>query len=157
MNPLHKLIEDHYRENYRKLVKRTTWRVPYRAEHLAEECVQEAYTRAVKYEKVFNKDRENFNTWFDAILRNTINDCRTVEKDKGATVEITDDCTPITPDRKERMMAIHYLKNMESNSKQRVLSLFLLYGFKTREISELLGIKHNTVRQTISRWRASDF
>lgn len=149
----HKLIEEHYRLNYNKLVKRTAWKVPYRAEHLAEECVQEAYTRAMKYINTFNPKHDEFNKWFNGILRNTINDCRTIEKDKGATVEIDDDCTPLTPSRQERTIAIFQIKNLAEGNTKRILSLFLLYGFKTREISELMGIKHNSVRQIISRWR----
>lgn len=148
------VVSLHYSENYDKLVKRTTWRVPHRSEALAEECVQEAYTRAINYFNTFDAKKDSFDKWFSGILRNAINDCRNTEKDRGVSTEVLDEGElPLTPSRHERFMALFILKDMKEGSKKKILSLFLLYGFKTREISELTGIKHGTVRQTIARWR----
>lgn len=153
----HELIEDHYRLNYNRLIKRTVWRVPHKSQALAEECVQEAYARAMSYFNTFNPERSDFNKWFEGILRNSINDCRTMEQDRGVSTEtLQEEDQPLTPSRHERIVALYILKDMKEGSKKQILSLFLLYGFKTKEISEITGIKHNTVRGTIARWRNRD-
>jgi len=150
----HELIEIHYRENYERLIKRTTWRVPHKSEALAEECVQEAYARAMKYWKTFNPKQDVFNKWFEGILRNAVNDCRAQEADRGVSMETTpEEEIPLVPDKKERFMALHILKMMEPSEKRTILSLFLLYGYTTREIAEYVGTKEGTVRQIIARWR----
>jgi RNA polymerase sigma factor (sigma-70 family) len=150
----HKLIEEHYRQNFEKLIKRTTWRVPNRSQALAEECVQEAYTRAMKYWKTFNPKQDIFNKWFEGILRNAVNDCRTQEADRGISIETTPEGEiPLLPDRKERIMALHIIRMLEPGPKRSILTLFLLFGYTTKDIAEYTGIKEGTVRQIIARWR----
>lgn len=150
----YELIEKHYQDNYPLLVKRTTWKVPNKSEALAEECVQEAYTRAMKYWNTFNPKQDSFEKWFAGILRNAINDCRTQEKDRGVSTEVTDEEEmPLTPSKKEKIVALFELRRISNLTTRRILSLFLLYGYKTRDISIYTGVAHGTVRQTIARWR----
>jgi len=51
------------------------------------------------------------------------------------------------------MAGIILLQNMKDDKNKRILSLFLLYGFKTKEIAEYTGLSHTNVRQIIHRWR----
>lgn len=149
------ILTDHYLKNYDRLVKRSTWRVPNRSVHLAEECVQEAYLRALRYFKTFNPQIDSIDRWFEGILRNSINDCRSIEKDKGVVYELNEE-DALTPDRQERIIAESVLNTLEDNRTTLILKMFLLYGYKTREISEFTGLTHGNVRQIISRWRITN-
>jgi RNA polymerase sigma factor (sigma-70 family) len=156
MNKPNDIITEHYLTNYERLVKRSTNRVPNKSVALAEECVQEAYTRALKYFNTFNPKKDKFEKWFEGILRNAINDCRNVEKDRGVSKELADeDGVELIPSRKEKIGAIFILAKMKKDINHRVLSLFLLYGYKTKDIAEYTGVSHTSVRQIIHRWRAN--
>jgi RNA polymerase sigma factor (sigma-70 family) len=149
-----KTIEQHYLKNYDRLVKRTIYRVPNRSKALAEECVQEAYLRSIKYFPTFDQKRDSFEKWFEGILRNAVNDCRTIEKNKGVTYELIDeDGVELVPYKREKFTAVALLKDISDNRYKAVLSLFLLYGFKTVDIAEHLGMTHTNVRQIIYKYR----
>lgn len=148
------ILENHYITNYDKLVKRVTYRVPHRSKALAEECVQEAYVRAIKYYATFDEKRDSFTKWFEGILRNAINDCRDIEKDRGVSHELNDDDgVELVPYKREKYTAIALIKSIKDHRNKLVLSLFLLYGFKTIDISEYTGISHTSVRQIIYKYR----
>lgn len=156
---MNNLIEQHYVDNYERLVKRSTYRVPHRSKALAEECVQEAYVRAIKYFPTFDEKRDSFEKWFEGILRNAINDCRAIEKDRGVTHELIDeDGVDLTPTKREKYTAIGLIKSIKDSKYKLVLSLFLLYGFQSAQISEYTGLTHSNVRQIIYKYRrnASD-
>lgn len=148
------VIEKHYKENYDKLVKRVTYRVPNRSKALAEECVQEAYTRAIKYYATFDEERDSFVKWFEGILRNAVNDCRTIEKDRGVSHEMSDEeGVELTPNKREKYTGITVVRSIKNSKYRLVLSLFLLYGYKTVEIAEYTGMSHTMVRQVIYKFR----
>jgi len=150
------VITSHYVQNYDRLVKRTTWRAPNRSKAIAEECVQEAYARAIKYYPTFNEKKDSFDKWFEGILRNALNDARDIEKDRGVSKELSDeDGAELVPARREKLMAVVVLRDMEESNYRLVLSLFLIYGFKTVDIAEYTGLSHNNVRQIIHRFRNS--
>lgn len=150
------LITNHYVQNYSRLVKRTTWKVPNHSKAIAEECVQEAYTHALKYFATYNHTKGNFDQWFETLLRNVLNKCREIEKDRGVSREYTeDDGVELVPYRREKLVAVVILKDLKNNTHREVLSLFLLYGFKTKDIAEYTGLSHTNVRQIISRFRNS--
>lgn len=148
------LIEEHYRLNFDKLVKRSTYRVPNKSPHIAEECVQEAYLRAIKYINAFNPDLDTFEKWFEGILRNAINDCRTIEKDRGVTKELTDDLVEEVASKKDKAQYVLVMKYINEDSKNRtILTLFFLLGYKTKDIAEYTNISHTYIRQIIFRFR----
>ena len=149
-----KIITDHYLSNYERLVKRTIWRVPNKSKAIAEECVQEAYTRALKYFSTFDERKDLFERWFEGILRNAIHDCRDIEKSRGVSQELSDeDGSELVPYRKEKLIAIAVLRDMKEDANRLVLSMFLLYGFKTKDIAEYTGMTHTNVRQIIYKFR----
>lgn len=149
-------IEQHYINNYDKLVKRTTYRVPNRSKALAEECVQEAYTRAIKYYDTFDENKDSFIKWFEGILRNAVNDCRAIEKDRGVSHELNDDDgVELVPYKREKYTAFSAIKSIKNSKYKLVLSLFLLYGYKTIEIAEYTGMSHTMVRQVIFKFRTN--
>lgn len=150
------LITSHYLQHYERLVKRTIWRVPNKSKAIAEECVQEAYARALKYFPAFNEKKDLFERWFEGILRNAIHDCREVEKDRGVSKELSDeDGAELVPYRKEKLIAIAVLRDMKEDANRLVLSMFLLYGFKTKDIAEYTGLTHTNVRQIIYKFRSN--
>lgn len=149
-----KLITEHYLLHYERLVKRTIWRVPNKSKAIAEECVQEAYARALKYFSTFDERKDLFERWFEGILRNAIHDCRDIEKDRGVSKELSDeDGVELVPYRKERLTAIAVIRGMKEDNNRLVLSMFLLYGFKTKDIAEYTGMTHTNVRQIIYKYR----
>jgi RNA polymerase sigma factor (sigma-70 family) len=149
------IIGQHYVQNYDRLVKRTTWKAPNQSKAVAEECVQEAYTRALKYYATFDEKKDDFNKWFEGILRNVLNDVREIERDRGVSKELMDDdgSTELVPYRREKSTADVVLRDMKKNTHRQVLSMFLLYGYKTRDIAEYTGLSHSNVRQIIHRYR----
>jgi RNA polymerase sigma factor (sigma-70 family) len=149
-----KLITEHYLLNYERLVKRTIWRVPNKSKAIAEECVQEAYARALKYFSTFDERKDLFERWFEGILRNAIHDCRDIEKSRGVSQELSDeDGAELVPYRKEKLIAIAVLRDMREDTNKLILSMFLLYGFKTKDIAEYTGMTHTNVRQIIYKFR----
>ncbi len=153
-NLRNELITKHYLSHYERLVKRTIWRVPNKSKAIAEECVQEAYTRALKYFSTFDERKDLFERWFEGILRNAIHDCRDIEKDRGVSKELSDeDGAELVPYRKEKLTAIAVLRDMKEDNNRLVLSMFLMYGFKTKDIAEYTGLSHTNVRQIIYKYR----
>ncbi len=155
MSKRNDLISTHYVKNYDRFVKQAVRRVPNNSKALAEEVVQEAYARALKYFRTFNKKTNTFDIWFNSILRNTINDCRTIEKDHGATVELHDNIEELVPPRNKTDVALllKAINEMEREKDIHVLSLFFITGYRSRDIAEYLGTNHNTIRQIILRFK----
>jgi RNA polymerase sigma factor (sigma-70 family) len=148
------LIEEHYRLNFEKLIKQSRYRVPNQSVHLAEECVQEAYVRALKYFNAFNPDLDTFDMWFRGILRNAINDCRTIEKDRGVTKELTEDLGEVVASKEEKAQYALVKKHINAEPKNRnILTLFFILGYKSKDISEYTSITHTYIRQIIFRFR----
>lgn len=150
------IISQHYVKNYDRLVKRTKWRAPNQSPALAEECVQEAYARALKYFPTYDEKKDTFEKWFEGILRNALNDCRKIEKDRGVSGEMTDgDGVVLHPSRREKMMAVMVIRDIKEDANRLVLSMFLIYGYKTKDIAEYTGMSHTNVRQIIYRFRTN--
>lgn len=146
------LIKQHYTTNYALLVKRSTWRVPNKSRALAEECVQEAYTRALRYINAFNRE-DDFNNWFNRILRNTISDCRKAETDKGTTREIEEEIEELGATKEEKLYALATLSKYPKGIKKEVLTLFFFYGYRVRDISEYTGMSQTAIKQLVYRFK----
>lgn len=155
MSKRNDLISLHYTENYSKLVKRTRGRVPENSVALAEEVVQEAYARALKYFRTYNPKTNTFDIWFQGILRNAINDCRTVEKEHGATLELHENIEELIPPRRnvDTKAIWKQIDGVEKERERHILMLFFVTGFLSKDIAEYLGTNHNTVRQVILRFK----
>ena len=147
-------VEAYYRENYTVLIKIARRRVGNYSLVLAEEAVQEAFCRALKYFKSY-KHEDLFEYWFKRILYNTINQLKTQEMNGGATSDERDGVnygstsTPNLTLTKE----ISDLLEKASDRDKEILNNYFFYGFKSREISELMNISHDVVRDRIRTFR----
>lgn len=145
-------IETYYRENYNKLVKIARVRVGDYSLVLAEEAVQEAFCRSVKYYRTYDPS-EPFDGWFRRILYNAINNLKRLEKDGGAVYN--DD----EAERVEPHISVNFTKevvdilNQSSVRDQNILNMYCFYGFKSREVGEMLNVSHDVVRDVIRRFR----
>jgi RNA polymerase sigma factor (sigma-70 family) len=146
------VLDTYYRENYDKLIKMARRRVPNYCLYAAEDAVQEAFTRATKYFRTYNRG-ENFDGWFKGILSNCINQIKKDERDRG--VVSYDELPEIASEPR----TIVFTKEVESMLKvlskrdKDIVSMYIFHDFKSREISELLSVSHDVVRDVIRRFR----
>lgn len=150
------IIQEYYLTNYNRLVKRMTSRVPDRSLALAEEVVQEAFTRAFKYFSTFDEKKNIFEVWFNKILRNSLNDCRQIEKEKGVTYQLDENLEELSVTKEEKSQynrIIYYIYNTENNRDREILSLFFIHGYTSKDISIYIGITDNHIRQIILKHR----
>ena len=145
-------IEEHYRDNFDTLVKRA-----YRSlgdRHLAEDCAQETYERAIKYSDRITHD--NFNAWFNVVFFNTVLKYLSFIRSKGMMMETYVEET--TEDYTQKEAFISITTKLESVSlKPKVkeaITMYLLKGYSSDEVSACLGMSPNSVRSHVKRFKA---
>lgn len=145
-------LEAYFRENYDNLIKTARRRVGNYSLHNAEDAVQESFVRALKYFRTYNES-EDIDGWFKGILYNVISYLKGQERDQG--VVYSDEPASIGGALEKLIFAEeikHSFKKMNKRNKE-ILSNYFFYGMKTREISEMLVIPHDVVRDVIRRYR----
>lgn len=148
-------VEEHYRKNYDSIVNRIAGRLPDRSKALAEEVVQETYYRVLKYIDSYKPDKAAFSTWFNTILNNCANDCKTIERDKGVVrtdVEEADELEDVVNFTHGELVQIQSFISKYKPEKQKILELYYLEGLTTKEISECMGKGHSAVRMQVTRF-----
>jgi len=145
------IIEAYYRENYNQLVKIARRRVGGYSLWLAEEAVQESFARAMKYFKAYN-ERDDFDRWFKRILYNRINDIKTQEKDRGVTTNESEEETSNQGDVAFTKEILDLLYKQEPRNLE-ILNMYFFYGFKSREVAELMTVSHDVVRDVVRTFR----
>lgn len=146
-------LETYFRENYDNLIKTARKRVGNYSLHNAEDAVQEAFVRALKYFRTYNES-EDIDGWFKGILFNVINYLKGQERDQG--VVYNEGATPIGG-ALEKLIFVEEIDNTLKRSSRRdqaILSNYFLDGMKSREISELMHVSHDVVRDVIRRYRS---
>lgn len=152
MTTRNKVIEEHYRANFNIYVKKIRNRTQDWSLALPQEIVQEAYARALRYYRTFNKDVQTFDAWFNAILNNTLRKAQKEERQKGVNHEIDQDRTPedeIVPSGYDVMGHIY---EMPQGRVKSIITMYYLQGFKTKDIAEYLNVGHSNVRKIIMQW-----
>lgn len=145
-----KIVEAYYRENYTVLIKIARRRVGDYSLVLAEEAVQEAFFRVLKYYRSYNG--ESFDSWFKRILYNCINDIKRQERDKGVVTRDEPVQASSSKDVNLSKQVADLLKKQKPRDSE-ILNMYFFLGFKTREISELLNVSHDVVRDVIRTFR----
>lgn len=144
-------VEAYYRENYTALIKLARRRVGNYSLVLAEEAVQEAFARAIKYFKTY-RSASSFSDWFRRILYNTINQLKTQEMNGGVTMTENEGETTTQINITFTKEVVDLLNQCTPRDME-ILNNYFFYGFKTREISELMNISHDVVRDRIRTFR----
>lgn len=155
------IIDTHYRQNYKRLVKTIARRFGGNT-HLAEEAVQEAYTKAVKYFKLFDPDKKPFNAWFTSILNNAVRDLQRQEMHRGAIKEGEE--LELIPDPRNQEETTHWdeirrhinsdIDTLSNETHQEVLELYFNKGMQPTEICEIIeGVSREAAKKIIQRFR----
>jgi len=148
-----KYLDAYFRENYNKLVKMARYRVDGYSLASAEDAVQEAFYRACRYHRTF-REGEDLNNWFRGILHNTINTIKEGERNRG--VVYRDDLETRVVEIQDKLEVpthVSELLHSASSRDQEILNMRFFFGFKTREIHELLNVSHDVVRDVIRRFK----
>lgn len=146
------VLEQYYRENYEQLIKSARRRVGNYSLHCAEDAVQEAFVRACRYWRTYDKNEE-IDKWFRKILRNCINHIKNEERNNGVVYK--DEVEAVSGDAEQ----IIYTKEIESilgdvsHRDQEILNMRFFHGYKTIEIAQILKISHDVVRDVIRRFK----
>lgn len=149
---MNKVIDTYYRENFNLLVKRCGGRLG--SVQDGEDAVQETFLRAIKYFESYDS-RVKFAKWFEGILANVVRDSQREIRMAGLTKNIDeaiDELEPTIPDH----VKDHFRNHMDLLSKHKasydkeVVRLHILFGYTSKEISQLLGLANGTVRNSIS-------
>jgi len=143
-------IESYYKERYKELLKFARKRVGNYNLALAEEALQEAFYRALKYFKAYQKEEE-FDSWFGKILVNCINDTKNMERDRGVSShkEYDNDYVTTIPFTKAVIDQLH----KEKPRNLQILNMYFFYGYKSREVAEFMNMSHDVVRDVIRTFR----
>ena len=144
-------IENHYRDNFDRLVKGLS-RIS-NGRHNAQDVVQEAYTRSLKYWNSFNLIQD-FNPWFNGILRSCMKDKFKEEKQQGMVYhqEVGSDMHH-RPFNRIILNEVVEVIEREPKNISNILSLYFFYEYKTIEIAEILPENHEKIRTIIHSFR----
>lgn len=144
------VIEQHYRDNHKRLVK--VFMGPAGNVPNAEDVIQEGYTRACKYWKSFNINKD-VDTWLYSIMSNCLKDKIKDERQHGAS-EDEEECHSHHKAFNNLIIrdVIAIIEQQEGNIPT-ILKLYFFEQYTTKEISEVVTESHNLVRQIIHRFR----
>lgn len=148
------VVEQFYNDNFESLVKRVSSRVPNKED--AEDVVHDAFERALKYFDSFDPSVRKIDIWFSRILSNALKDFQNREKLSGMHVELKEwELEPAEDDRaydEAHEEILNLIQEKDGNRKE-ILTLYFMYEYLPREISEVLDVKVTTVRQYVWQFR----
>lgn len=149
---VYNLIDIHFREKYDTLVKKIA--VHMGSIHNAEDVIQETYYRACKYWNTFDKTNNLFSTWFATILNNAIKDHFKSEYMHGMSTDILPDLIGETR-AFQRIELNQLIKKIEEQEERvsRILRLYLLDGYRSKEIAEVVPESAANIRKIVQRFR----
>lgn len=150
-------LDTFYNENHVKHVNIMTRLTGSR--DAGEDVVQEAYMRAWKYQGSYQPRKAELNTWFNTILYNALRDFKKLEKLGGVVVD--DDVeevvehVPYERIQEHLQLVWEEINNMTRNTRhKRILYLFYILGYTSRDISEIeKDITQVNVRVISKRFR----
>ena len=143
------LIAEHYEANRDRLVKRY-----YFLGDGAEDVVQDAYERAIRYASSFKGDE--FNKWFNTILRNSMRDYRRMEMGRQEDEEVDEydhvgsECSGF---ENKMWGEIFALIEQKSESHAEVLNLYFGQGYSYKDISAVTEHTYFNAYRIVSRFK----
>lgn len=152
---MNSLIEDHYKNNRKHLSHILTKQMG----DDAEDVVQEAYYRALRYSHAFNPNEFDFQRWFSRILSNVRKDFIAEKFGRGTHVEIDEshdefitECQGTNP----KLIELLYDEILEHDNEnhREVLTLYFIFNYQQREVSQIVDMKPGTVNQIITRFKS---
>lgn len=136
-------LEEFYRDNYKAKIALIS-RIAGGNKAFGEDVVQEAFTRALKYIHLYDPDRGDFSKWFNGILFNTFRDLQNEERGyqelhrsivAGDILHGSSYNVYINTKKFNISDAVDMVLNEKH---RRILRLFFILGYSTREISQIV-------------------
>ena len=148
---VYKLIEDHYREKAELTTRRIGRYLRNRAN--AEDVVQEAYTRMCAYWKSYDPE-QSMDHWFGTILNNSIKAFFKADMLKGMSDDMPNE-DPLANRVFDKIEADELMEiiNGKSEGIRKILHLYLVEGFTSAEVEEVVPQSASNVRKIVQRFR----
>lgn len=121
----------------------------------AEDVVQEAFTRAWQFYPSFNPNIGTLDTWFNSILFNSLRDYQREMRGEPAS-QACEICPEdiITSNKLDPVVLVAKIEQVTNHKHRRVLDLFFVMGYTSKEISQIEeGISVSNVTTIVNRFR----
>lgn len=151
---MHKLIENHYRENFGKLVKIFANRAG--GAYNSEDVVQEAFERAIRYQNSFDPERQEFGGWFNGIINNSLREFKIAERRLGMGVEYNEDMDDVIPLMEWEEDLIENVKEdiaKKPEAVRQALYLYIFQQYKPREIAQIVDMSNAYIRTSVKEFK----
>jgi RNA polymerase sigma factor (sigma-70 family) len=154
------IMEQYFRDSYTRKLKLITRIL--RGDHAtAEDVVQEAFARALKFMKSYDKKRGTLDKWFNSIMFNAMHN---IQNDHKGVVHVSTDSLSPQDVLEEEQLAhtpelVNYIEKFislqENPLHKRILTLFFIMGYTSKEISQIeKGITQTNVTTIVGRFRS---
>lgn len=153
-------IEQLYREVYLKKLKQMT-RILRGDVITAEDVVQETFYRALKYCHVYDEDKSTPEVWLNSIMYNVLWDFKKEENpesssNKNLTKEDNVEYNKIQENPEFRALIVNKISLVKNEKHKKILRLFFLFGYSSKEISEMgIHITQTNVTTVVNRFKES--
>jgi len=148
----YQIIKDHYIQHHQRLEKKYAYMTG--SVENGQDVVQEGYTRAVQYFHSFNKGAD-FQHWFSRILRNSFVTFKMEERGRYDEEFDEENFEGVEGPGFHKVLSKQLYKEMEEYPEhlQEILLLYYKNGFSPTDIVKITGIKKNTVKQFLHRFK----
>lgn len=154
-------IEEYYNFSYKKKVS-TVSRILENNFAAAEDIVQEAFARALAFYPSYDPNRGSIDKWFNSIMFNALKDYQ--KSEKGIVYTDPDDLSALdvldvkqaTNGKKLNSLLESAIMHIKNETHRRVLQLFYLMGYSSKEISQIEHrVSQTNVTTLVMRFRDS--
>ncbi len=149
------IVEEHYRKNRNAIIKKISFKAG--SPQDAEDIVQEAYTRALTYIHAYNPNEFQFERWFSRLFQNVWKDFLEVKYQRGHPEEVDEKdyvCLKFESNASQLMELVYdEIFNTENQDHREILTLYLIYGYKLKDVSNIMGMRSGTVNQVLFRFK----
>ncbi len=137
-----KFIEDYYVDNFRRKVKLIS-RILRGDLASAEDVVQEAFARAIRFYPTYDDKRGTIDKWFNSIMFNALHD---MQKNPNGVTQTSPEVLSVgdtlegvnlthSPDLNNYILS--HIEEVENEKHKRILELFFILGYTSKEISQI--------------------
>lgn len=152
---MYREVEEHYRKNRNTIIKKLTFKAG--SVQDAEDVVQEAYCRALKYIHAYNPNEFEFSRWFSRLFQNVWRDVLADKYQRGKPEEIDEKdfiCYKFESNAPQLMELVYdAIFATENPDHREILTLYLIYGYKLREVADIMGWRSGSVNQVLYRFK----
>ena len=120
----------------------------------AEDVVQEAYARAIQYYPTYDPERSKLMTWFNTIMFNALRDIQREYKNRPGENSDTVSVEDVISHHHIPDTIVQDILAVENEKHQRILYLFYVLGYNSREISQIEDhVTQTNVTTVVNRFK----